>query len=229
MQTDAPLRRALPPLLAAVAAVGLLAPPGGAGDRPEFARWDEAVAAFERQDRDRPPPKGAVLFVGSSSIRLWDLPKSFPGLGVINRGFGGSQLADAAHFASRLVLKHDPRLVVLYAGDNDLAAGKALEQILADFRAFVMAVHQGLPKTRVLFLSIKPSPRRWALVGKVRKANALVEAECRGHEGLRYVDVFTPMLGADGKPRPELFGPDGLHLSAEGYALWATALKPYLT
>jgi hypothetical protein len=99
-------------------------------EKADFARWEKEIAAFEQQDRESPSPKNAILFVGSSSIRLWDLPRSFPGTDVINRGFGGTQLADAAHFAPRIVVKYEPRLVVLYAGDNDVAAGKNPEQFI---------------------------------------------------------------------------------------------------
>jgi lysophospholipase L1-like esterase len=205
-----------------------LLPIARAEEKADFARWEKDVAAFEKQDRDSPPPRNAVLFVGSSSIRLWDLKKSFPEIEAINRGFGGSQLADAAHFAPRIVVKYEPRLVVLYAGDNDIAAGKSPEQVAADFRSFVEAVRKGLPKARVLFLSIKPSPRRWALREKVAKANALIEAQCKQGEGLLYIDVATPLLGEDGKPRPELFREDGLHLTARGYEVWTSLLKPHL-
>jgi lysophospholipase L1-like esterase len=207
---------------------GLLARRGGGGEAPAFARWEKEVAAFEERDRKQPPPKNGVVFVGSSSIRLWDLAKSFPGLDAVNRGFGGSELADAVHFAPRLVLKHAPRLIVLYAGDNDLAAGKSPEKVFADFRAFVRAVHQALPKARIIFLPVKPSPRRWPLIGKMRQVNALVAAYCKRDERLRYVDVATPLLGADGRPRPELFARDGLHLNERGYALWASILRPHL-
>jgi lysophospholipase L1-like esterase len=166
--------------------------------------------------------------VGSSSIRLWDLPKSFPDLDVINRGFDGSEIADSEHFASRIILKHEPRMVVLYAGDNDIAAGKTPEQVLGDFKAFVKTVLKGLPKTRIAFISIKPSIRRWALVDKIRKANVLIETYCKQGEALLYIDVAKPMLGNDGKPRSELFAKDGLHLNETGYALWAMVLKPHL-
>jgi lysophospholipase L1-like esterase len=213
---------------AVLLAAGLLARPGRAGDKPDPSRWEKAVAAFEKQDREKPPPQNAIVFVGSSSIRLWDLSKSFPGQGAINRGFGGSHLSDAVHFAPRLVLKHKPRLVVLYAGDNDIAAGKSPEQVAADFRAFVKAVHQELPQTRVAFLSIKPSVRRWPLWDKMQRANALIAEYCKQDKRLLYIDVGKPLLGQDGKPRPELFAKDGLHLNAEGYALWAAAVKPHL-
>ncbi len=206
----------------------------GRGDAPgdaearRFASWEPSIAAFERRDRERPPPENGIVFVGSSSIRLWDLPGSFPGLPVINRGFGGSQLADSVHFARRIVTRYRPRTVVLYAGDNDIAFGKAPEQVSADFRAFVGVVRRELPETKVIYLSIKPSIARWSLVGKMRRANALIEQFCRREPGLVYVDVATPLLDADGKPRRELFRADGLHLNANGYAVWAAVLRPYL-
>ena len=211
-----------------LAAAGLFAGAGRAQDKPNFARWEKAIAAFEQQDQEKPPPPDAVLFVGSSSIRLWDVAKSFPGVATVNRGFGGSQLADSIHFAPRIVLKHKPRVVVLYAGDNDLAAGKTPEQVAADFRAFARVVHEALPRTRVVFIAIKPSLARWKLWDKVQQANALIAAQCQQDERLVYVDVAKPMLGADGKPRSELFVKDGLHLSAEGYAVWTAVLKPHL-
>src|SRR5262245_12586451 len=145
-------------LVARVPGAPLQKPADGA---ERFARWEKAIAAFEEQDRKQPPPRNAYLFAGSSSIRLWNLPRSFPDLEVINRGFGGSQIADTVHFAPRIILKHQPRMVLLYAGDNDLAAGRTPEQVLADFKALVQVVHKELPKTRVAFLSIKPSLARW--------------------------------------------------------------------
>jgi len=206
----------------------MLAPPGRADEKPTPSRWESAVAAFEKQDLEKPPAKNGILFVGSSSIRFWNLPKSFPELSAINRGFGGSELADSVRFAPRLVLKHEPRLVVLYAGDNDIGAGKSPEQVAADFRAFATIVHQGLPDTKVIYLSIKPSVLRWKLWPKMQQANGLIEAYCKEEKGLTFVDITKAMLGEDGKPRRELFAGDGLHLNEKGYALWASVLKPYL-
>jgi lysophospholipase L1-like esterase len=200
-----------------------------ANDKPDFGRWEKDIAAFEIKDKESPPPKSAVLFAGSSSIRLWDLKKSFPTLEAINRGFGGSQIADTTHFAPRFILKAKPRIIILYAGDNDLAAGKKAEQVSGDFQAFVQLVHKELPKTRIVFISIKPSPARWQLLDKQTKANELIETYCKKkQEGLVYLDVVKPMLGNDGKPRKELFVKDGLHLNEKGYELWTSLLKPYL-
>jgi lysophospholipase L1-like esterase len=190
--------------------------------------WETTIATFEKQDKSKPPPMNAILFVGSSSIRLWDLPRYFPGLDVINRGFGGSQIADSVHYAPRIVIKYQPRLVVFYAGDNDLAFGKKPEQVAADFRAFATAVHKELPKTKILFLSIKPSILRWKLWDKGQKANALIEEFCKQNSQLVYVDLAKPMLGEDGKPKPELFVKDGLHLNAKGYELWTSIVSPML-
>lgn len=199
-----------------------------AEQKQDFSRWEKDIAAFEKRDKEKAPPKNPIVFAGSSSIRLWDLAKSFPHLPAVNRGFGGSQMADVVHFAPRIVLKYDPRLIVLYAGDNDLAAGKTPERVQAGFQALVKTVHEKLPKARIVFICIKPSLRRWALIDKIRKANALIEAECKKDDRLVYLDIATPMLGDDGKPRRELFANDGLHLNANGYAVWTERLKPYL-
>src|SRR5947209_3999364 len=140
-----PMRPLLVTFLALCAA--LLVRQARAEDKTDFSRWEKEIAAFEKKDKDAPPPKNAVLFAGSSSIRLWDLKKSFPDLDAINRGFGGSQIADSTHFAPRILLKAEPRLIVLYAGDNDVAAGKSPDRVAEDFQAFATLIHKELPKT----------------------------------------------------------------------------------
>lgn len=197
-------------------------------DDKTASRWEKEVAAFEKQDADKPPKKGGIVFVGSSSIRLWKLDKSFPGVDGLNRGFGGSKIADSVQLAPRLVLKYEPRLVVFYAGDNDIGGGRTPEQVRDDFKAFVAAVHKELRRTRIAFISIKPSLARWKLVDKIKEANTLVADLCKTDERLVFIDVFKPMLGEDGKPRAELFAKDGLHLNEKGYELWASLVKPQL-
>lgn len=191
-------------------------------------RWAKEMQAFTEADAKAAPPKGGIVFVGSSSIRLWDLPASFPGLPTINRGFGGSHLADSVRHIDLLVLRHAPKTVVLYAGDNDLSAGKTPAQVVADFEAFVAKVHGALPQTRIAFVAIKPSLARWALIAKVREANAGVRTVCDADDRLGYIDVDGPMMGYDAKPRADLFVADGLHLSAKGYALWTTLTRPFV-
>ena len=214
--------------LAMVAVLAFLPTGVRSQQKSPAGRWEKTIEVFERQDGQKPPPKDAVLFVGSSSIRFWDLKKSFPDLEVINRGFGGSELADSAFYAPRIVVKYRPRMVVLYAGDNDIGAGKTPERVFADFKDFVRAVHTPLPRTKIVYLSIKPSILRWKLVDRIRKANSSIEEYCKQGDGLVYLDVATPMLGPDGKPRPELFRRDGLHLNEKGYSLWAALLRPVI-
>ena len=216
--------------LLSLAAV-LVACPLAADGKDEDPGYEPEIRAFEEADRKQMPPAGGVLFVGSSSIRLWrTLADDFPGLKVINRGFGGSQIPDSTRYAPRIVIPYRPKTIVLYAGDNDIAAGRAPEQVLADFEAFVKTVRAELPDVRILFIAIKPSVARWALVDKIRDANRLVKdfAEADPKRSLGYIDIFTPMLGDDGKPRKELLVEDGLHLSPAGYELWTSIVCPHV-
>ena len=200
------------------------------GRQPAAAedRWSADMAKFAAEDEARPFGKGGIVFVGSSSIRLWNAAEAFPGVPILNRGVGGSQIPDSVRHVDRLVLRHAPRTVVFYAGDNDIAAGRTPAQVREDFATFVGRVHAALPKTRIAFVAIKPSLARWALVDKVREANALVRTLCEQDDRLGFVDVDGPMIGWDGKPRADLFVKDGLHLSPKGYALWNVLVAPYL-
>ncbi|MDZ7616517.1 MAG: SGNH/GDSL hydrolase family protein [Patescibacteria group bacterium] len=194
----------------------------------EESRWEPRIRAFEALDAEKMPPEGGIVFIGSSSIVGWDVEQSFPDLPVVNRGFGGSQIADSVLFAPRILLPYKPKTVVFYAGDNDIAAGKTPERVLADFREFVGVVHSALPNTRIVFIAIKPCMKRWALVDEVRKANRLVREVVATDERLVFVDIDAPSLGEDGKPRRELFKADQLHLNAEGYRLWTSLVRPHL-
>jgi lysophospholipase L1-like esterase len=191
-------------------------------------RWEETIARFEADDLAHSPPKDAILFVGSSSIVRWKLPRYFPDLVTINRGFGGSQICDSTHFLDRIVLKHHPRIVVLYAGDNDIAGGKSAEQVHRDFRAFVDGVHKNLPETRIIYVGIKPSLARWKLAKQMEQANRLIAVDCRDRPNVKFIDNWQPMLADDGQPRKELFSKDGLHLSPAGYKLWTSLVRPEL-
>ena len=194
------------------------------------SRWQAAFDRFAADDALHPHPPGGVLFVGSSSIRLWnDLEDQFGNLPVvIKRGFGGSQLSDCVKHLSRLVLRYQPKTVLVYAGDNDLAAGTAPQEVLRRFVAFVDGVRAALPDTRIAYISIKPSPARVALLPEIRKTNALIRDYADQAPNVDYIDVYRPMLGADGLPRRELFRDDSLHLNADGYALWKRVIAPHL-
>jgi lysophospholipase L1-like esterase len=192
---------------------------------PDPARFTADIAAFEAWDRQNSAPKDAVLFVGSSSIRMWQTAESFPELAVINRGFGGSHASDVNHFAERIVLKYAPRTIVFYAGDNDLADGKSPGQVADDFQKFVVIVHARLPNTDIIYLPVKPSLARWRLWPQMQGSNALVKKQINGNPHISYVDTATPMLGNDGLPRPEIFLDDGLHMNDQGYRIWSELLR----
>ena len=186
-----------------------------------FEKWEPEIQKFEAADRAQMPPKGANLFVGSSSIRFWtNLVDSFPKKKVIQRGFGGSTMIDALHFVDRIVIPYEPKQIFVYEGDNDLAGGKTNEKISAEFAEFVEKVHAKLPKTKIWYISTKPSPSRWKLETKARALNAQIEWRSKAHKNVGYIDVWTPMLGADGNPRPDIFREDKLHMNAEGYEIW---------
>ena len=197
-------------------------------DSSPFAKWEKSIAAFETADKKNPPAKGGALFVGSSSIRMWKLAESFPDRNAINRGFGGSQVVDSLHFADRIIFPYEPRNVVVYAGDNDIGQGKSPERVAADFRKLVALIHQRLPQTQVLFIAIKPSIKRWGLYDKMADANQRIRNMAETDEKLTYIDIATPMLGEDGKPNPNLFLNDGLHMNELGYAIWAPLVEASL-
>ncbi len=198
-------------------------------DPPSSPEWTQDMARFDAEDAAHAPPAHPIVFTGSSSIRLWtSLAADFPGRPLLNRGFGGSQLRDAVHYADRLAIRYRPRMVVVYAGDNDIDAGRTAQQVHSDFVALVARLRKDLPDTPIVYLSIKPSPLRIAQLPAQREANALIRAEAAKWPNVRFVDIATPMLDANGQPRAELFMPDRLHMNAEGYAVWRKVVAPYL-
>ena len=157
----------------------------------DFANWEKEIAAFEQMDRTNPPPKDAVLFTGASTIRRWKtLAQNFPGQRVINRGFGGSEILDATHFADRIIFPYAPRMIFLRSGGNDLWRGKSPERVFADFQEFVAKVRAKLPETEIIFISASPSPSRWAQHEKEQALTALVQQFVRGKPHLKYVDTY---------------------------------------
>lgn len=205
------------------------APVPVAVDPPSSEEWTRDMARFAAEDAATPPPRDAYVFTGSSSVRMWQgLAADFPGKPVLNRGFGGSQVRDAVHYADQVAVRYQPRKILIYSGDNDINAGRSPQQVLQDFRAFVARVRRDLPDTPIAFLAIKPSPSRADQLARQQQANALVKAEAATLHKVQFIDVATPMLGADGQPRPELFLEDRLHMKPEGYVLWRGIVAPYL-
>ncbi len=218
-------------LCSAVVVLGM-APDGRTAEATNdvaVSRWEKDIRAFEEADRTNPPPRDAILFIGSSSIRLWKtLAGDFPGHRVINRGFGGSQIADATQFADRIVIPCRPRMIVLHAGNNDIHAGKTPTQVFEDFKAFVAKVRGALPEVRIAFMSINPSPARWAEADRQREANRLIREYVAAAENMDYIDLYDAFLGPDGTPREDIFVPDRLHQNAEGYKIRAAITRPHL-
>jgi lysophospholipase L1-like esterase len=204
-------------------------PGGAAAGRPNFAVWEREIAAFETADRVNPPPKGAILFTGASTIKLWTtLAQDFPDHKVINRGFGGSLIRDTAHFADRIIFPNEPRQVFLRAGSNDIHIGLTPEQVTADFAEFVRTVHDRLPRTEILYIGTNPIPSRWSENDKYRDLNKRIRELATRLPRVGFVDVFDVSLDRDGRVRHDLFLADRLHFNAAGNKLFGDRIRPYL-
>ena len=211
------------PWLAAALALTLTAPP-----KPgKHEQWDAEIAKLEAKAAKRPDLHGGVVFTGSSSIKNWKtLTKDFNGIPVINMGFGGSELADAVYYIDRLVLQYKPRVVVVYSGENDINAGVPVRRVLEDLKQFITLVQKSDANTRIIVVSLKPSPSREKHLTKVREYNSLAADYVKGVRNVEFADVFTPMLTSDGKFREELYVSDRLHMTPAGYAIWTDLLAP---
>lgn len=202
-------------------------------ERPKETPFASEIAAFEEADKKQMPPSEGILFIGSSSIRLWKtLAEDMPGLPTINRGFGGSQIADSVFYADRIVFPYKPKMIVMYAGGNDINAGKSPEQVLKDFQEFEGKVHAKLPKTRIVYISINPSVARWKQETEVLQANRLIRKFIKDKasktRSLTYIDSHSRLLSKEGEPQPSILQKDGLHLNPDGYKAWTAILKPPL-
>ncbi|MCC7044238.1 MAG: hypothetical protein IT183_10260 [Acidobacteria bacterium] len=196
---------------------------------PDPTRFKADIEVFRQWDTKNAVPADGVLFVGSSTIRLWPTATSFAGHPVINRGFGGSQISDVNHYIEDLVLKYRPAVVVFYAGDNDVNAGKSPERVAADYRDFTLKVLAARADTRIIFLAIKPSPARWALWPRMQEANERIRSDSLARAPrLLYADVATPMLTAGGQTQAHLYVEDGLHMTPAGYDIWTRVLAPVI-
>ncbi len=188
--------------------------------------WEETIKNFEDWDRKNSFPANAVLFVGSSSIRLWPTRECFAGLELINRGFGGSKIYEVNYFTNRIVLPYKPKMIVFYAGDNDIAGDMSAQQVFEDYQKFVKLVHSDLPDTRIIFISIKPCRSRWSYWPVMVEANKLIREFSDKDTRLFYFDGAAPLLDDKGEPKDELFLDDKLHLNSKGYDVWTKLLRP---
>ncbi|WP_010586527.1 serine hydrolase [Schlesneria paludicola] len=207
------------------------APANTSGSRPphDFAKWEKAIAAYEQADQTNPPPKGGIVFIGSSTILLWkSLVEDFPDHKVINRGFGGSEIVDSTHFADRIIFPYEPRQIYLRAGGNDIHGGRTPAEVASDFVDFVQKVHSRLPKTEIYYIAVSPAPSRWGETDKYRALNALIRQAALDLPRVGFVDAFDITLGSQGQARKDLFVPDMLHLNPDGYRVLAEAVRPFL-
>ena len=189
------------------------------------------IQHFKTQDSTHFPPKHAILFTGSSSFTKWvNVQDYFPGYTIINRGFGGSSLPDLIRYAKDIIFPYEPRQILIYCGDNDLAASDTVTatMVLNRFKHLFMMIRQQLPNTSVAFVSIKPSPSRQRLMAKMEEANSLVRNFLKNKKNTAFIDVYHKMLNEDGTPIKSIFIEDELHMNAEGYAIWQKAIEPYL-
>lgn len=204
-------------------------------ERPEVPpgedplRWSADIAAFVEADRAQPFPAGGAVFVGSSSIRLWDtLEADMAPLPVLERGFGGSRLFDAVYWAPELVHVHAPRVVVVFSGTNDLAGddAKTAEAVRDLFRALFARLRERDADLEVVYIAITPTLARERHVEAVREANRLIRVECERDPRLEFVDPTPDLMDADGRPDARYFRDDRLHLNAAGYAVWTRHVRP---
>jgi lysophospholipase L1-like esterase len=189
--------------------------------------WEPAMAKFDQEDQQSPPPRDPIVFVGSSTIRFWKVHEAFPGLPVLNRGFGGSQANDVVDYYDRLIRRYRPRTIVFYSGDNDLASGKAPEQVIVSVRELMRLIRRDFPQTRVILIGVKPSPSRWGLIDEMRETNRGIQRVASTDRNTIFFDPEPSVLGPDGRPRAELFR-DGLHFNERGYDILNDAVRPLL-
>ncbi len=196
---------------------------------PDPSRFEDSIKGFEAQDMTNPLAEGAIVAIGSSSMRLWaTIHRDLAPLNIIHRGFGGSTMNDALHFAGRIILPYRPRAVLLYEGENDVEIGIPPDTIAETFYALVAKIHQALPDTRIYVIAIKPSVNRWRIRSIIKKANELLREACEADPRLSFIDIVTPMLNENHGPRSELFAEDQVHMNEKGYSVWKDTIRPVL-
>jgi lysophospholipase L1-like esterase len=202
----------------------------GSDQAEHLDRFEQEIQTFEAADKAAMPPKNAVLFVGSSSIRLWpDLAADFDPMPVINRGFGGSTIPEVRYYAGRIIWKYEPRVIVFYCGENDIAEETPIAVVFQNFKKFIGEVEHHLPGTEVVFISAKPSPNRWPLWRSFQQFNNMAEQFALNRERLHYEDISGTLLSENGEPDKSLFVEDMLHMNRRGYEKWVEVLKPVLS
>lgn len=196
--------------------------------KPAF--WND-IQAFKTQDSVSFPPKNGILFIGSSSFTMWkDVQQYFPSYKIINRGFGGSSLPDVIRYANDIILPYQPKQIVIYCGENDLAASDSVtgKLVFNRFKQLFAIIRNRYPKVKVTYVSMKPSPSRQLLLSKMISGNEMIKKYLSSKKRASYVDIYKEMIDDEGKPRPDLFLDDNLHMNKTGYAIWQKFIEPHL-
>ncbi len=192
--------------------------------------WND-IQAFKKQDSIQPPPQHAILFVGSSSFTKWtDVQSYFPGFTIINRGFGGSSLPDMIRYENDVIFRYEPKQIVIYCGENDLAFSNTVsaQMLFERFKQLFTDIRTRFPKTPLIYISMKPSPSRWNMKEKMLEGNELIRKYLKKKKKTVFISVWNDMLGPDGKPMEDIFVADKLHMNAKGYAIWQKEIEPHL-
>lgn len=191
-------------------------------------KWEDEINTFDDLNGNSPTQDG-ILFTGSSSIRVWEDPtKDFNNSKILNRGFGGSQIIDLIENFDRVILNYHPKKIVIYSGDNDIQEGKTAEIVYGDFCTLYGMITAKLPDTKIYYIAIKPSLSRWDKVLEMKKANTMINEFLNTRSNGYFIDIFSPMIGLEGKPEEKWFVEDGLHMSKKGYELWTKIMSPYI-
>ena len=195
----------------------------------DIHRFDEAIAAFKKEDAAKGIRKGEILFIGSSSIRFWlTLEEDMDGLAVLNRGFGGSTLPEVVHYADQIIFPYEPQIIVLYCGENDISEGRTPQEAFDSFKELTNQISAKLPNSQLFYLCMKPSVSRWEMWSKMAESNRLFADYISEQPNMEYVDISLPMLNEEGMPRKEIFVEDMLHMNEKGYEAWTKIVKPLL-
>lgn len=192
--------------------------------------FEKEISQFKTEDSQKRPPTNAIVFVGSSSFRMWkDLQEDFPGHPIINRGFGGSSLPHVIAYVDEIVIPYKPKQVVIYCGENDFMNDTVTSDIVSNrFITLYNKLRDALPRAQIVYVSMKPSPSRQHLMEEIAAANAAIRNFLKNKPKTSYVDIWDDMLDEEGKPRKELFLQDMLHMNEKGYAIWQKAIAPHL-
>lgn len=194
------------------------------------AFWSD-ILAFKKLDSAKKPEPNSILFIGSSSFTKWkDVNDYFPGYPIINRGFGGSTLVDVIRYAYEVIMPYQPKQVFIYCGENDLASQENIpaQEVLTRFKTLFGIIRTNFPNAAIDFVSIKPSPVRASIQGRVKEANLAIKAFLKQQKNAAFIDIYDAMLDSNKQMREELYVGDRLHMKPEGYAIWKKIMLPYL-